>query len=150
MRCFLARCVKSAFLHNELNEEVFVERPQGYVKKGKEHNMYNLKKVLYELKQAPRAWYNRIKAYFVKEGFERCHYEHTLFIKSDGGGKFLIVSLYVDDLMFTGNDNSMFDEFKKSMKLEFDITNLRKMRYFLGVEMHQSSNGIDISQKKYT
>ncbi|KAL0420697.1 UNVERIFIED_CONTAM: Retrovirus-related Pol polyprotein from transposon RE1 [Sesamum latifolium] len=78
--------VKSAFLHGELKENVLVEQPRGYVKKGKEQKVYKLKKALYGLKQAPRAWYSRIEAYFMKEGFEKCDYEHTLFIKSEGGG----------------------------------------------------------------
>ncbi|CAL2265186.1 unnamed protein product [Prunus armeniaca] len=141
--------VKSAFLHGELNEEVFVEQPQGYVRKGNEHKVYRLKKALYGLKQAPRAWYSCIKAYFMKEGFERCHYEHTLFTKTAKEGKILIVSLYVDDLIFTGNDESMFAEFKRSMMLEFDMTDLGKMRYFLGIEVMQRTDGIFISQKKY-
>ena len=55
--------VKSAFLHGELNEEVFMEQPCGYVQKGHEQKVYKLKKALYGLKQAPRAWYSRIEAY---------------------------------------------------------------------------------------
>ncbi|KAL6321590.1 hypothetical protein AAG906_024591 [Vitis piasezkii] len=141
--------VKSAFLHGELNEAVFIEQPQGYEKKGEEHKVYKLKKALYGLKQAPRAWYSRIEAYFIKEGFERCSCDHTLFIKTGDGGKILIVSLYVDDLIFTGNDESMFVKFKNSMKLEFDMTDLGKMKYFLGVEVLQNSEGIYISQRKY-
>uniref|UniRef100_A0A2N9FP23 Integrase catalytic domain-containing protein n=1 Tax=Fagus sylvatica TaxID=28930 RepID=A0A2N9FP23_FAGSY len=141
--------VKSAFLHGELNEAVFVEQPQGYEKKGEEYKVYKLKKALYGLKQAPRAWYSRIEAYFVKEGFERCSCEHTLFIKTGDGGKILIVSLYVDDLIFTGNDESMFVKFKNSMKLEFDMIDLGKMKYFLGVEVLQNPEGIYISQRKY-
>lgn len=74
--------VKSAFLHGELNEKVFVEQPRGYEQKGEEQKVYKLKKALYGLKQAPRAWYSRIESYFAKEGFERCHYEPTLFIKT--------------------------------------------------------------------
>ena len=85
--------VKSAFLHGELNEVVFVERPCGYVQKGNEQKVYKLKKALFGLKQAPRAWYSRIEAYFMKEGFEKCDYEHTLFIKTSKEGKVLIVSL---------------------------------------------------------
>jgi len=141
--------VKSAFLHGELNEAVFVEQPQGYEKKGEEYKVYKLKKALYGLKQAPRAWYSRIEAYFIKEGFERCNCEHTLFIKRGDGGKILIVSLYVDDLIFTGNNESMFVKFKNSMKLEFDMTDLGKMKYFLGVEIFQNPEGIYISQRKY-
>ena len=141
--------VKSAFLHGVLNEEVFVEQPCGYEIKDNEHKVYKLKKALYGLKQAPRAWYSRIESYFLKEGFEKCTHEHTLFVKTSAGGKILIVSLYVDDLIFTGNDESMYVEFKKSMMVEFDMTDLGKMRYFLGVEVMQKSDGIFISQKKY-
>ena len=141
--------VKSAFLHGELSEEVFVEQPRGYEIKGSEQKVYKLKKALYGLKQAPRAWYSRIESYFVKEGFVRCPHEYTLFIKTSAGGKILILSLYVDDLIFTGNDESMFAEFKKSMLVEFDMTNLGKMRYFLGIEVMQKSDGIFINQKKY-
>lgn len=74
--------VKSAFLHGELNEAVFVEKPQGYEKKCEKYKVYKLKKALYNLKQAPCVWYNCIEVYFVKVGFERCNYEHTLFIKT--------------------------------------------------------------------
>lgn len=111
--------VKSAFLHGELLEEVFVDQPPGFVQKGEEHKVYRLKKALYGLKQAPRAWYSRIESYFMKEGFVRCPSEHTLFIKSDSMGRILVVSLYVDDLIFTGNDVGMFEEFKRSMIHEF-------------------------------
>lgn len=131
--------VKSAFLHGELKEEVFVQQPEGFIRKGEEDKVYRLKKALYGLKQASRAWYSRIEAYFVREDFERCPSEHTLFTKSKGG-RILIVSLYVDDLIFTGNDRVMCDEFKSSMMLEFDMSNLGKMKHFLGVEVRQCSD----------
>ncbi|RVW59737.1 Retrovirus-related Pol polyprotein from transposon TNT 1-94 [Vitis vinifera] len=113
--------------------------PPGYEQKGKESKVYRLKKALYGLKQAPRAWYSRIESYF-KEGFNKCPYEHTLFTKTAEGGKILIVCLYVDDLIFTGNDESMFKQFKKSMMVEFDMTDLRKLRYFLGIEVMQKTD----------
>ena len=78
--------VKSAFLHGELNEEVYVEQPPGYEKKGREQMVYKLNKALYGLKQAPRAWYCRIESYFATQNFKKCPYEHTLFIKTGGGG----------------------------------------------------------------
>ena len=109
-----------------------------------------MKKALYGLKQALHAWYSHIESYFMNEGFKKCHCEHTLFIKTGKGGKILIVCLYVDDLIFIGNDEIMFAKFKKSMILEFDMTNLGKMRYFLGIEVMQRSDGIFISQKKST
>lgn len=141
--------VKSAFLHGELKEVVFIEQPQGYEKKGAEDKVYRLKKALYGLKQAHRAWYSRIESYFVNEGFERCYCEHTLFIKTEQGGSFLVFSLYVGDLIFIGNDEAMFARFKDSMKKEFNMSDLGKMKYFLGVQVVQISKGIFISQKKY-
>ena len=138
--------VKSAFLYGELNEEIFVEQPQEYEKKGEEHKVYRLKKALYGLKQAPRAWYSRIEAYFIKEGFDKCFCEHTLFIKTGDKEEILIVSLYVDDLIFTGNDEIMFTKFKDSMQKEFDMSDLGKMKYFLGIEVVQTANVIFICQ----
>ncbi|BBH08994.1 ADP glucose pyrophosphorylase large subunit 1 [Prunus dulcis] len=129
--------------------KVFVDQPPGYEQKGHETKVYRLKKALYGLKQAPRAWYSRIESYFIKEGFNKCPYEHTLFIKTAEGGKILIVCLYVDDLIYTGNDATMFEQFKKSMMVEFNMTDLGKMRYFLGIEVIQGSDGIFISQRKY-
>ncbi|GAU18821.1 hypothetical protein TSUD_228110 [Trifolium subterraneum] len=113
--------VKSAFLHGELDEEVYVEQPLGY-QKGKKDMVYRLKKSLYGLRQAPKA----------------C-----------GRDKVIIVSLYVDDLIFTGNDQKLFDKFKNSIESNFAMTDLGKMRYFLGIEVVQNENGIFICQQKY-
>ena len=140
--------VKSAFLHGELKEAVFVEQPQGYEQEGSREKVLKLKKALYGLKQAPRSWYSKIENYFLKEGFERCNHESTLFVKTNAGGKVLIISLYVDDLIFTGNDACLIEKFKCSMKSEFEMTDLGKMRYFLGVEVVQSAKGIHLCQKK--
>jgi len=141
--------VKSAFLHGELKEEIYVQQPAGFMKKGKEEKVYKLRKALYGLKQAPRNWYNKIEAYFARNGFERCFCEHTLFTKSTKGGKILIVSLYVDDLIYTRNDGSMCDDFKSSMMSKFDMTDLGRMRYFLGVEVLRNAHGIFIYQMNY-
>ncbi|XP_052479605.1 uncharacterized mitochondrial protein AtMg00810-like [Gossypium raimondii] len=109
--------VKSTFLHGDLNEQVFVKQPPGYIKIGEEH---------------------------------KCPYEYTFFVKMGNDGKqLLMVCLYVDDLIFTGNDQIMFDKFKKSMMAEFDMLDLGRMHYFLGIEVAQSDTDIFISQRKY-
>ena len=104
--------VKSAFLNGTLEEEVYVEQPTGYVIPGVEDKVYRLKKALYGLKQAPRAWYKKIDSYFIENGFQRCPFEHTLYIKFIEPGDILIVCLYVDDLIFTGNNLKMIAEFR--------------------------------------
>ena len=140
--------VKSAFLYGELKEEVYVDQPEGFIRAGEEDKVYRLRKALYGLKQAPRAWFSRLETYFRREGFEKSNYDHTLFFKKDGS-KLLVVSVYVDDLILTGNDEDMCTKFKSSMKEEFEMTDMGKMKFFLGVEVLQSSEGIHISQKKY-
>ena len=132
-----------------MKEQVFIEQPSGYVKIGSEHKVYKLKKALYRLKQASWAWYSHIEAYFLKVGFTKCPYEHTLIVKSGDKGKMLIVCLYVDDLIFSGNCNVLFKDFKKSMMDEFEMTYLGMMHYFLGIEVNQIAGGIFICQKKY-
>lgn len=114
-------------MHRELNETVFIDQPQGYEKQGDDHKVYRLKKALYGLKQALYTWYSKIETYFVEEGFEICFDDHTLFIKIGDKGRILIVNLYVDDFIFTGNDEDMFKSFKESMK-EFDMSNLGRMK----------------------
>ena len=74
---------------------------------------------------------------------------HRLYVKTEKGGNILIICLYVDDLIFTGNNEEMFEFFKKSMMKEFEMTDLGLMRYFLGVEVTQTPAGNFICQKKY-
>eukprot|EP00253_Pinus_taeda_P030134 PITA_30134 len=140
--------VKSVFLNGVLKEEVYIEQPLGYEKKGEEHKVCRLKKVLYGLKKAPRAWYSRIDSYLQENGFEKCEGEPTLYIK-ENDGKILIVVLYVDDVIFTGNDDHLIQNFKTVMKEEFEMTDMGLLRYFLGIEVDQNENGIFITQAKY-
>eukprot|EP00253_Pinus_taeda_P011834 PITA_11834 len=140
--------VKSTFLNGVLKEEVYVTQLPGYEIEGQADKVYRLKKALYGLKQAPRAWYSRIDAYLLNNGFDKCDGEPTLYIK-ESEGKILIIILYVDDLIFTSSDDFLITNFKQVMKSEFEMTDLGLLRYFLGIEMKQTKNGIFISQAKY-
>jgi Reverse transcriptase (RNA-dependent DNA polymerase) len=140
--------VKSAFLNGELMEEVYVEQPEGFVVKGKEHMVYRLFKALYGLKQAPRAWYSKIDAYFQKSGFERIKNEPNLYVKRKREG-LMAICLYVDDMIYFGTDDAMVREFKEQMMSIFEMTDLGKMHYFLGLEVEQEEGRIFISQRKY-
>jgi len=120
-----------------------------FIIKGQEKKVYKLKKALYGLKQGPRTWNSRIDNYFMQQGFMRCPDEHSLYAKANSHGEVLFVCLYVDDLMFTGSSHSMIQDFKLSMKKEFEMTDLGLMKYFLGIEMQQGEDGIFISQSKY-
>ena len=101
-----------------------------------EGKVLKLKKALYGLKQAPRAWNTRIDTYFKENGFQQCPYEHAMYVKKKKE-KILLVALYVDDLIFLGNNNQMIEEFKGTMTQEFEMTDLGLMKYFLGLEVRQ-------------
>jgi Reverse transcriptase (RNA-dependent DNA polymerase) len=109
-----------------------VEQPLGYMKPEKEHEVLRLKKTLYGLKQAPRAWNTRIDNYFKENGFRQCPFEHVIYVKAKKD-ELLIVTLYVDDLIFMGNSQRLIDKFKKVMNLKFDMIDFSMMRYFLGL-----------------
>ena len=104
-------------------------------------------KALYGLKQAPRAWYSRIDE-FLKENFRRSENDHALYTKKVNG-KILIVCIYVDDLIVTGDDDRMIEEFKTAMKNEFEMSDLGLLNYFLGMEVVQDEEGISLSQECY-
>jgi hypothetical protein len=106
-----------------------------------------LKKTLYGLNQAPRAMYNRIDTCQIKSGFSRRQNEPTLYTKTDQHSKILIVCLYVDDMIYTGNLE--LTSFKHAMQSEFEMTDPTIMKFFLGIEVDQSTKGIFVCQKKY-
>jgi hypothetical protein len=139
--------VKSAFLNGFLEEEVYVDQPPGFEVQKHLAKLYRLKKALYGLKQATRACYNIIDTYLIKIDFSRSQNEPTLYTKIYQHGKILIVCLYIDDMIYTGNLE--LTDFKHAMQFEFEMTDLGIMKYFLGIEVHQSAKGIFVCQQMY-
>ena len=107
-----------------------------------------LKKVIYRLKQTPKAWYSRIDNYMISFGFWKSLSEVTLNVKKTNSD-ILMISLYVDDLLVTGSNAQQVKEFKQKMIQAFEMTDLGLMTYFLGMEIKQNKNEIFICQKKY-
>lgn len=140
--------VKSAFLHGELEEDVYMEQPRWFQEKESEKKILKLHKALYGLKQTPRAWFSMIEKYFVQEGLEKCQSEQTLFTKWSNAGNLLIVSVYVYDLIYTSDNAVMLEDFKMSMmNTFFEMTELWLMRYFLGIEVTQKKYAKEILEK---
>jgi Reverse transcriptase (RNA-dependent DNA polymerase) len=108
-----------------------IKQPPRYMKVGEEKKVLKFKKALYGLKQASRAWNTCIDTYFKENGFNQCPYEHALYAKKNGGNV-LFVALYIDDLIFMGNNDEMIEEFKGTMTLEFEMIDLGLMKFFLG------------------
>lgn len=140
--------VKTAFFHGELNDEVYVVQPEGFVVKGMEAKVYKLKKTLYGLRQAPRAWNEKLNAVLSNLGFIRCLKEPSLYRKKEQE-YLVVVAVYVDDLLITGSSVTKINEFKRGMAAKFDMTDLGRLSYYLGIEVTQRKGSIILSQEKY-
>ncbi|KAM1496365.1 hypothetical protein ACFXTO_030979 [Malus domestica] len=141
--------VKSAFLNGVLEEEVYVEQPDGFVVQGEEEKVYRLHKALYGLKQAPRAWYGEIDSYLMLCGFKKSISEATLYTKYKGDTELIIVSIYVDDIIYTGNCQELMDVFKAEMMSKYEMTDLGLLHHFLGMGVIQTKECIFIHQRNY-
>uniref|UniRef100_A0ACD5Y6T1 Uncharacterized protein n=1 Tax=Avena sativa TaxID=4498 RepID=A0ACD5Y6T1_AVESA len=140
--------VKSAFLNGELQEEVFVTQPPGFVVEGQDSKVLKLHKALYELRQAPRAWNVKLDKTLADLGFEKCPLEHAVY-KRNTPGESLLVRVYVDDLIITGTSVSGINQFKDQMKRMFSMSDLGLLNYYLGIQVSQTSDGISICQSSY-
>lgn len=139
--------INNAFLYGDLNEEVYMLPPPGFFNEG-DNKVCLLKKSLYGLKQALRQWNHKLSEALFEAGFEQYKNDHSLFIKAkDNTVLFLLV--YVDDLVITGNSESEIESFKVFLKNKFKIKDLGELKYFLGIEVLKSKNGLCLNQRKY-
>ncbi|GJU24454.1 retrovirus-related pol polyprotein from transposon TNT 1-94 [Tanacetum coccineum] len=141
--------VKTAFLNGPLKEEVYVAQPDGFVDPDHPDKVYRLRKALYGLKQAPRAWYDELSKFLISKGFTKGIIDPTLFtIKY--GEDILLVQIYVDDIIFGSTNPKFSKRFEKLMHGRFEMSLMGEMKFFLGLQIHQSPRGIFINQAKYT
>jgi hypothetical protein len=136
--------VKSSFLNGELEEEVYIEQPEGFQLSKNADYVCKLKKALYGLKQAPRAWYSRLDKYMQEAGFKKGSAESNLYIKVSKGN-ILLIEVYVDDIIFGSDDDRLSQKFAKDMQNEFEMSLLGELSFFLGLQIRQSNQGIFIS-----
>ena len=126
-----------------------MEMPPGFEDSKTERKVCKLKKSLYGLKQSPRAWFERFTRSMLKYGFQQSQGDHTLFIKHSPLGKVTVLIVYVDDIVLTGDDAEEMQVLKEYLAKEFEIKDLGCLKYFLGIEVARSKQGIFISQRKY-
>ena len=137
--------VKSTFLNGILEDEVYIEQPNGFVDENKKDKVCKLHKVLYGLKQAPTTWYERLHKYLVKIGFERIDDNRNLYIKSEEGEDILISEIFVDDIIFEGKE-VLRKYFVDKMKHEFEMSLFGEIKFFVGLQVHQLKYGIFVIQ----
>ena len=140
--------VKNAFLYGELDKDIYMEQPSGYVSNSHPNYVCKLKKALYELKQAPRAWYGKISQYLQFGGYQASDSDLSLFVKKQGS-LHLVVLLYVHDMIITGNYEMEVDKLQDESAIIFDIKKLGELHHFLGLEVTNLASGIFLSQESY-
>eukprot|EP00253_Pinus_taeda_P027394 PITA_27394 len=140
--------VKSTFLNGDLEEEVYIEQPEGFIFGNDAKLVCRLKKTLYGVKQTPRAWYYHLDKYLHQQGFTKSSADSNLYTKIETD-KLLIIIVYVDDIIFGSNEESMSQNFASVMQQEFEMSLLGELTYFLGLQVQQNKDGICLSQTKY-
>jgi hypothetical protein len=126
--------VKSVFLNGVLTEEVYMQQPPRFAIDKDASKVLKLDKALYGLHQASRTWNTKIDATLVSLGFTRCSLEHGVY-RHGNTDSYLLVGIYVDDLVITGSKTGEIVEFKAQMKKMFEMSDLGLLSYYLGIEV---------------
>nr|GEV00914.1 putative zinc finger, CCHC-type [Tanacetum cinerariifolium] len=142
--------VKMAFLNGDLHEDVYIAQPQGFKSKSQEHLVCKLKKSFYGFKQASRQWYLKFDEVIKKHNFIKNQVDHCVYLKMSGSN-FIILVLYVDDILLASNNIDLLHESQRFLSRNFDMKDLGEASYVIGIEIHQDrANGIlGLSQKAY-
>jgi hypothetical protein len=140
--------IKSAFLNGNLEEEVFIEQPEGFQLTDNQDYVCKLKKQLYGLNKTPRAWYSILDKYLQQQGFKKGTTYNNIYIKIDNA-EMMIIVVYMDDIIFGSNNDKMSQNFAEEMQEEFEMSMLGEFSFFLGLHITQTRKGIFISQTKY-
>ncbi|GKD67844.1 retrovirus-related pol polyprotein from transposon TNT 1-94 [Tanacetum coccineum] len=130
------------------NTCAYTTQPDRFVDPYHPDQVYRLKKALYGLKQAPKAWYDKLSNFLVSKGFSKGSINPTLFITKKGED-ILLVQIYVDDIIFGSTNPKLSKRFEKLMHNKFEMSMMGELKFFLGIQIHQSPRGIFINQSKY-
>jgi hypothetical protein len=142
--------VKTAFLNGELDEEIFMDQPIGFIVKGQERKVCRLNRSLYGLKQSSRQWYKRFHQEVISKGFLMIEEDHCIYVKRSEGS-FIILSLYVDDILLAGNNKEFIKTIKEWLSLTFKMNDMGEANFVLGVKIlrDRSRKLLGLSQETY-
>ena len=140
--------VKTTFLNGELDEEIYMEQPEGFIVPGLEKNVCRLVKSLYGLKQAPMQWHEKFDSVMMTNGFKINECDKCVYVKNTEHG-FVIICLYVDDIHIMGSNNEVIKTTKKMFNNKFDMKDLGVADVIHGIKISKTSYGLILSQSHY-
>ena len=142
--------VNNAFLNGELNDEPYMQLPPGFEENLGKNKVCTLLKSLYGLNRSPRAWFDWFYRTIRMAGYSQGQSDHTMLYRHLNGGGVIILIVNVDDMIITGSNEAEIQRLKGVLLTKFEVKDLGKLKYFLGMEVAQSKEGIVVSQRKYT
>ncbi|GKE54392.1 retrotransposon protein, putative, ty1-copia subclass, partial [Tanacetum coccineum] len=142
--------VKTTFLHGELEEDIYMEQPEGFVIPRKENLVCKLKKSLYGLKKSSRQWYKRFDTFMLSQSFKISDYDSCVYLKFVNGSPIYLL-LYVDDMLIATKDKAQIEKLKGQLSNEFDMKDLGATKKILGMEIirERQSGKLYLSQQGY-
>lgn len=136
--------IQNAFLQGDLEDDVYMKQPPGFVHPDFPHHVCKLRKSIYGLKQASRAWFAKLCDRLLSLGFRCSPSNSSLFIlRTDLGCLYILI--YVDDILVTGSHSSLISNFINALRVSFPVKDLGLLHYFLGIEVHRTSSGLFLS-----
>ncbi|WVZ24581.1 hypothetical protein V8G54_003125 [Vigna mungo] len=143
--------VKTTFLHGDLEEEIYMKQLEGFEEPGKEHLVCRLKKSLYGLKQAPRQWYKKFDSFMIQHNFKKTFADHCVCVKHYENGEFIILLLYVDDMLIVGKNKIKITALKNALSKSFAMKDLGAVKKILGMKISRdcSRRMLWVSQEDY-
>ncbi|GKB02548.1 retrovirus-related pol polyprotein from transposon TNT 1-94 [Tanacetum coccineum] len=140
--------VKTAFLNGELDEEIYMQQPKGFVVQGQEHKVCKLVKSLYGFKQALKQWYEKFDNTLLSNGFQINEYDKCVYVKQYKNA-FVIICLYVDDMLIMRTNMDVINQNKKMLHSSFDMKDMGEADVILGIRIQKNSNGYILTQSHY-
>jgi hypothetical protein len=140
--------VKTSFLNGELEEEIYMDQPDGFVVKGEERKICKLLKYLYGLKQAPKQWHEKFDRMLTSVGFVVNNADKCVYYRH-GGGEGVILCLYVDDILIFGTNMKVIYDVKSFLSKSFDMKDLGEADVILKIKLNKNKSGITLSQSHY-
>ena len=143
--------MKTAFLHEELEEDIYMQQPEGFVVSRKEDYVCLLKKSLYRLKQPPKQWYKRFDSFMTTHEFKRKSFDNCVYLKNSHDGSFIYLLIYVDDMLIAAKHKEEIRKVKAQLSKDFETKDLEIAKKILGIEIQKDRNEdkLYLSQKGY-
>jgi hypothetical protein len=144
--------VTGAYLYGELDEEIYMEQPPGFIKEGQAHKVCKLQRAIYGLKQSGKQWNKEIHASLIKLGFTRTRTDAGIYVyRRQEGYTEIILIIYVDDLLLCGPNKKLIKGIKADLQLIYQMTDMGPAQNFLGLQFirNRELRYLDICQSDY-